>query len=32
VLENLNRVRAELVSAGFKSYVAEVDTALTASR
>jgi class 3 adenylate cyclase/tetratricopeptide (TPR) repeat protein len=32
VLENLNRVRAELVSAGFKSYVPEVDTALTASR
>ena len=32
VLENLKRVRAELVSAGFKSYVAEVDAALTASR
>ena len=32
LFEDLKRVRAELVSAGFKPFLAEVDDALTASR
>jgi hypothetical protein len=32
LFEDLKRVRAELVSAGFKPFLAEVDYALTAGR
>ena len=32
LFENLKRIRTELVTAGFKPFLAEVDDALTASR